>query len=352
MTSSILAIFREFFGSDAATGYPLTYVWNANQFGHLNIGFFGAHFMIWLTSLVYLALPNHTLSATNKTWIALGWLALWLLKEFFDYKYGVVQPAGSTFSVEKSRIAIDCFEDSFFYTIGVAIFIMEVNRTNWIYPTIAVGFLIYLAIAAVRLPEKSALDKVRLPYILSLSKFYEPITTPNPARLEAFARNQQSRFDHVIISAPQRSGKTPLLVGLGVERILSAQKDSRENAARYVTFFKFLQLASTADGDPDIGKDYTNPWTRSTLLLIDDVDAGIAPLLRRGPEPIVSADDVVRAIAALPLEARQLLQSKQTIWVVGVETSIETWIKALAEALDTTPDRIMPVSLGTTQDPA
>lgn len=352
MTSNLVLFFSEFFGSDAETGYPLTYIWNANQFGHINLGFLGAHLIVWITSLGYLMLPNHTLTITNKTWIALGWLTMWLVKEVFDYKYGIAQPEGSTFSLEKSRILVDCLEDSAFYIIGVTLYIMEIHKTNWIFPTIGVSIALYLAIASVRLPEKSALDKVRLPYIHSLSKFYGPLSTPNPARLEDFARNNQNQFDHVVIAAPQNSGKTPLLVGLGMERVLSASKSDREFSARYLTFFKFLQLASHADGDPEIGHEYRNPWSKSTLLLIDDVDAGIAPLLRRGPEPIVSADDVVRAIESLPREARELLKSKQTIWVVGIETDIDTWIKSLAKALDTSPDRIMPVVLGEIPGPA
>jgi hypothetical protein len=96
-------LYSNFVGSETQNPYSEAYIWMANQFGHLFIGFGGLFLMTWIASYYFhrpapgysyggrLIDPSGRPTLESRTvWLlAAAWLAVWMAKEWlFDYLRG------------------------------------------------------------------------------------------------------------------------------------------------------------------------------------------------------------------------------------------------------------------------
>ena len=120
------------FGSDTQTGSTPAYVWLADQFGHVFIGFGGLFLALWLVSgIVRRPLPCYGFGAAGTDgrvtlpgrliWIAAGlWAALWFAKELRDLSMAGDQTS-HWLAVWNKDLIEDVATDMIFYLIGITL---------------------------------------------------------------------------------------------------------------------------------------------------------------------------------------------------------------------------------------
>ncbi len=118
------------FGSDTQTGSTPAYVWLADQFGHIFIGFGGLFLILWVISgVTRRPLPSYGfggVSASSRAalpgWViwlvAAIWAAVWFRKELRDFSLAGEQ-AGTWLSVWTKDLVEDIATDMAFYLIGI-----------------------------------------------------------------------------------------------------------------------------------------------------------------------------------------------------------------------------------------
>jgi len=120
------------FGSDTQTGSTPAYVWMADQFGHVFIGFGGLFLVLWMVSgVMRRSLPCYGFGAPEPgqralvphkaVWIAAGaWGGLWLVKELYDLSLASA-PTASWLFPSTTDLVSDFATDVSFYAIGMII---------------------------------------------------------------------------------------------------------------------------------------------------------------------------------------------------------------------------------------
>ena len=66
----------DWFGKEVQTGYTVTYVWMANQFGHFTLGFLFTFIIVWIVKIF-----NPDISPIGSLlWVPIGEFIFWSLK--------------------------------------------------------------------------------------------------------------------------------------------------------------------------------------------------------------------------------------------------------------------------------
>jgi hypothetical protein len=138
----------------------------------------------------------------------------------------------------------------------------------------------------------------------------------------------------LIVVGPEGSGKTSLVTGMGTDLAFQQGK------ARLTTLFEFLQIADMPS-DPHTQENRALwHWTRSQVLLFDDVDSGTAPA------SLVNPASAVAAIRAMGAGIARGLAERRTVWVLGPKADTAGWRAALAELLGIEEDVVGIIMLG------
>jgi hypothetical protein len=251
-----------FFGSDSQGGYPQSYIWMANQFGHVFIGFGGVFLGVWIASMIarrpapsfsyaHRRLGGEpTLSSRTVLIIGLAWLALWLAKEWaLDVALASERTAYWVTPYSRDLI-LDCLADSYFYLVGVGLALAHFGVLPLSpVPLLAGFFALAAAIAAYWLPERSRLETLNTPYFARLSSVQlglvpRAFSTRLPSTEAMYARAERSepllqtlmetplKPRHTVICGSRRDGLKHFGIALVTERTIRTSR----NDAKFASF--------------------------------------------------------------------------------------------------------------------
>lgn len=321
----------DWFGKEVQTGYTVTYIWMANQFGHFTLGFLFSFLAFWLVELFggSLAHPWGWLLA-----VPVGLFLFWSAKEIYDYQQAV-RGAPKVFPVDHLAIALDAATAVYFISYGLV-----VAYASLISPLAAVvAFFVLLLTTLIPgvywLSQKLVFQRAGLPFLYRLADFPVPLAKADVERvLQLF--NLRGPWKHLLITGAPGSGRTSFAVGIGSEHAFKLGK------ARYTTFFKFLALARQPQ-EPRIqdGQELW-PWRSVNLVLIDDV----APELADDEPCLYRPKEAEKALLGLPAEALAALRSRRTVWVLGAPDQGAEWREALSRVLAVEPGELGLLALG------
>lgn len=323
---------HDLFGTKDVQDSPtLSYIWLADQFGHIGIGFMGTLAVMQLLGLVA-EWPLLCRAA-----IAAGAATLFiLLKEWRDFRVESRQsqpgkaPRPEPFVFNAGEVFHNCVCACFFVISGALIALAGVYR---IWAGVA-AFLALGAIAAVVaywwLQRKVAFQQADLPFLYRLAKFPPNFADP---RAEDILHNLicgSPQYRHIVIGGPLNSGKTSLAVGLGTEAAFRLQ------IARFTTVVKLSQTgAALVAGKPAAGPrpDTTFddgrvlwPLDDVDVLFVDDLDGGLV-----GPDAI-EPEKIRAALLAAPGRAFfDKYAMRRSVWVAGIEDRIPVWRQVVAD---------------------
>lgn len=352
----------DWFGKDVQSGYTRTYIWMANELGHVAIGFVGVQAVFWLIYLLAFGLDalfgGMALSAPHDapwSWpllVSMLWFSLWAYKEYADVVGERKDTADGLFVPDMQGITFDAWTAVFFFFYGTLLAQLSLAWPGITFlALLALYFFPTLYFARYWLTEKMTFQQAALPFQYRLSNFPLAVFGDDEAasarsKLSGLlARRWPSADDppdqpaHLLIFGPLNAGKTSLAVGAGTENAYKLGK------TRYLTFVKFLQKVRNPEQVPtkQEGK-VVWAWRDADLLIIDDVNPGGDPNQEEGDRVIINHESFARKLEALDGEVQQALRKRRTLWVLGelpglgasedeYENYKMRWSKPIAELL-------------------
>ena len=332
----------DFFGSDVFVGYQGTYVWQANQLGHIAIGLILASVVSWIFG-------EWQLGDCLFYGVCAAGVVLYAGKEFLDLLIAKKQAEG-LFTLSKRELWRDMAADTWFVASGVGMAAAAHAVHWWGLVAFGVALLAFLALRAIFVPAKKSLDRTGLPYMFRLCNFPKAshIKLHNASRIRAFITREKTNghepSDAILIQGCRGTGKTTLAVGMGTEVALYKRRGGY-GRCRYVTAFSLFEHgARKAVGEASPVKRRTrrmlgtdDPWSLkcAEVLIIDDVDSD------NGVYGGVTPAEILKKLKAQK-ELWKLLRCKKTVWVTGTgefenekaDHSWRAWQKALSEFYD------------------
>ena len=345
-----------------------SYVWMADQIGHLFLGLVPTLLVAWaITSIV----PDGWLQTILIILGALAIFAYWVSKERQDFK-DTQERAGKIFEFDSSDILWNVKTALTYFGIG-GIWAVAAYIHGWLL-LIAIPLTAWpgLMVAYWWLRRKLAFQQAGLPYLYRLANFKAemgPVQDPAVDKLVGRLCNLKQRkvsywkvllgLDripdhpdlprHVLITGSLGAGKTSLAVGIGTEYAFAL------GMGRYLSAAKLVQLAADPTSMPANQMEYDDgrvlwPWRQCKVIIVDDVDAGVATA--GGLEAqLIRPGDFVKALTVSGPDALKWLGQERSVWVVGDISGAEAWRTAISGVLGLKPDDMLVVELKPASSP-
>ena len=308
----------DFFGSDVFINYQGSYVWQANQLGHIAIGLTYASFFSWVFQ--HWKFPDFLL------YLACGaGVMIYLGKEIIDLAIAKRQAQRGLFNLNQRELWCDMVADTWFVASGVGM-VAAAHSVNW-WGLVAFGIavLMFWLLARKFVPAKKSLDRAGLPYMFRLCNFpkTEGFNEHNIHRIQAFIRDKPINcFEPskaILIQGHRGTGKSALAVGIATEVALQ-KRHGKYGRSRYFTAFSLFEqgIGTVRSQAAPVKRRIRrllgtgDPWSENCaeLLVIDDVDSD---------NGVYGAKTPAQILAELKKNPQlcQILKQKKTVWVTG-----------------------------------
>lgn len=358
---------KDLYGTkDVQDAITASYVWMADQLGHISLGLIPTLLGGWIWKLVWTGWidPKNSLDSrwqfAGCVVAALAVFAYWIKKERQDF-VDTKERAGGRFKFNAGDIAWNIKTALLYFGIGGLLGVLSF-LSPWAF---AAAFVLALwpalRVAVWWLRRKVAFQQAGLPYLYRLANFKGEIEAgeikcavdvssltdtqtslckvllkPDPITIN------EPECRHLLISGPLHSGKTSLAVAIGTEFAFSL------GIGRYLSAAKLMQLATAPPGSTspvDIEYDdgrYLWPWKRCDLIIVDDVDNGLP-----ATAPGMSATRAHELEAVMDGREAPLawLGQKRSVWVLGNSEAIDTWRKTIAGLIGVDVKEIVSITL-------
>ncbi|GAC1343467.1 MAG: hypothetical protein NVSMB18_19340 [Acetobacteraceae bacterium] len=357
---------------DVQNAITASYVWLADQLGHLTLGLVPTLLVCWAVRWLggIMGAPPVVVCLGMVT-LALAIFGYWVFKERQDLAETKAN-AGNIFPFDLSDIEWNVSTALLYFGIGGALAVAAFQGFLVLLPVLLVSLWPAAMVAYWWLRRKLAFQQAGLPYLYRLANFTGAFERPEAKQAITVAsglcdireqpvswwhvltgydpiRHKTPKHPHLLITGPLRSGKTSLAVGIGTEFAFVL------GLCRYLSAIDLVELAAAKPG-PQRQMDYDDgrvlwPWNEVKLLVVDDVDAGVA--LPPGPGQAGTACSLVRPadfVAAMQRASGSLtplawLRHRRSVWVIGDPAAEQSWQAAIAELMGAAPDAILPMQL-------
>ncbi len=319
----------DWFGKEVQTGYTVTYVWMANQFGHFGLGFLFTFIIVWIVKSVNPEIGP----VSHLLWIPFSQLLFWIIKETYDYFDALKEiRKNKNFDPNKLDIALDALTAVFFISFGIIISYLSLFELY--YSLIAFVCILIIGMFPSRywLYRKMCFQQAGFPYQYRLSSFDVEIDEEKRTQIENFIDLDDNSWEHLLIFGKRKMRKTCLATGIGTELAFN------KGTARYTTFFKFVQFEKeTKKVTKEDGRILWN-WNKVQILIIDDVN----PTSEN--TELITPTEVKKSIENFSSEVQEDLLNRKTVWVLGLcgseKNDCNEWRDMFSKVLKTDTDKI------------
>jgi hypothetical protein len=343
---------RDLYGTkDVQDAITASYVWMADQIGHLTLGLVPTLLLCWFISGVW---PYGPVSRDALYVVAAGLVfAYWYWKEQTD-KADSKKRAGHTFPFDSGDIDWNVTTALIYFGIG-GLLALGAFLVWWL-PLAVLVIVLYpaLAVAFWWLQRKLAFQQAGLPYLFRLANFTRRLECKLLNLVQELANLSDRKVElrdvllgrpterkgrpdvcHILITGTVGAGKTSLCVGIGTEFAFAL------NRCRYLSASKLVEQVldppnTQGDREYDDGR-YLWALKSCDLVIADDVDVGTSAGKNGPTEPpshLINPLDMVKALtlpdAPVPLA---WLAPKRSVWVIGSGSEPNAWRNAIAQLM-------------------
>jgi hypothetical protein len=268
LTTVFKQVGRDLFDKEVQSAATYSYLWIADQMGHIGLGLVIVFALSWISAAAGLA---GTLDGWLPAIAGIAVVCIWETKAYVAYAGDWTK----LFPLDRKLLALNAGTAALYMAIGVVLGFFWQKP-----PAIAASATVLAAALAVGLGvpwlrQKIVWQKAGLPFLFRLSNAKMTIALESAEKLDDLLRRylrcppatRSACGPIVILTGAIHAGKTSLACGIGTECAFQRAK------VRYTTFDKLAQMAATDDdtGPPNI--EYWR-WRESEILIIDDVQSG------------------------------------------------------------------------------
>ncbi|MGE5201479.1 MAG: hypothetical protein ACM3O6_05385, partial [Acidobacteriota bacterium] len=302
--------YRDIFGKEVQDATTYSYVWLADQMGHICIG-------IVLTALIgallHLLAGNVFIAGPVAFVLTAAGVAGW---EYLAFTAAVKKATGR-FPLDQNLLMQNAIIATAYMVLGAAIGLgILLGGTVGLEIGFVVAVLGFLA-APYWLKQKIIWQKAALPYLARLANASLTISDVDAKAVQAMidaGAPPQLPPRQVVIAGAIGTGRTSLSIGIGTEHAF------KDRSVRYLSLDELLEFAAETGTNPNksFGDDPGPPnvlywpWSEAQVLIIDD----IGPVVENVP-----GHDGPAALKALLKDGlgkiRDALKLRDTIWVLG-----------------------------------
>jgi hypothetical protein len=335
-------------GKEVESAATYSYMWLADQVGHMGLGILLSFATTTVASLLSGQDGTPFDADAQARWLGLlAAVALAILWEVSAYRGSARPIPGSPFKVDTRLLKANAVVAAFYMALGAVM--GRALLEDWYVATPIILLLIGVAfrVAFPWVRQKIIWQKAGMPFLNRLACFpvemdrrsgdllADLVAQPQPADAPGALPTL------VVVEGPAESGRTSLGAAIGTEHAFAGR------SVRYLPFSKLVEVAALRDFELGRPTGPANivywPWSTAQVLIIDD----IGPLLAAEAQ---TDDHVRQAIDALFGRIRAQLASRSTVWLLGEDAfrshvDFPVIVEALREFLGVRHDHAVGIQL-------
>lgn len=312
----------DIFGKEVQSAATYSYLWMADQMGHLAIGiilyssglFIASYLPGWLFG-IELVRPEMVALL-----VAGGGVCFW---ETRAYLASVRQSTG-LFPLDTKTLRDNAVIATVYMLLGVTVALSYSMDYRLGLPLFIVALVLSVFLAPRWLRQKIIWQRAALPYLFRLADAQHTLNPEVAAELQTLIDGPappSSAARQIVIFGPVGSGRTPLAAGIGTEFAFKGR------GVRYMTFDALLEVVEELRRqEPPAQRRYSYdpgpinihywPWWQSQVLILDDISPVVDTTLKSMPSLDLSA---LLAEGLGPVAGE--LAIRHTVWVFGGDRS-------------------------------
>ena len=312
----------DIFGKEVQSAATYSYLWMADQMGHICIGLVLDFALTLVAGWVIHALGGPAYDGNPWPADLTGVLLTALVVSFWELKayLASVNEATGRFPLDRVTLRRNAVVAAAYMAVGGVVgFAFHQYAWTAILITVAMA-LVAIVLAPSWLRQKIIWQKASLPYLFRLADA-KPTISEADAQAVLDWMGRSGLPEQLVVAGPIGSGRTSLATGIGSECAFAAE------SVRYLSFDKLLEFSVTTrrQGDSVVYADDPGPrnigywsWHEAQVLVIDDIG------------PVVGGHDGDGTLAAFKkLLDGQLgniqaeLGCRDSVWVIGDLAGLE-----------------------------
>jgi hypothetical protein len=305
--------FRDAQGKEVQDAITYSYVWLADQTGHIFQGFV-AHFVSWLVIChlltLWLAISPWTCS-WGPLFLGVAVVAGWEIRAYV----GAVRGATRLFPLDRRLLRENAAIATFYMALGVVLSALgDIVGFRMQLLGVLVALILGLLLAPPWVRQKMIWQKASLPYLFRLADLQRTLGMDKARALQglidAGAPPNGPTPRQIVIGGPIGSGRTDIATGIGTEFAF------RDVTVRYLSLGALLEFSAQAPLGDDSGPDNLDywPWYHAQVLIIDDIGPVIADHRAAGKADTQRFEEMLQTNLKPVLD---MLGKRHTVWVFG-----------------------------------
>ncbi|MCA8927393.1 MAG: hypothetical protein KDC18_04935 [Alphaproteobacteria bacterium] len=313
----LVQFWRDIFGKEVQSAATYSYLWMADQMGHVALG------IILQFTLTFLL--QHVLGVAEAWASGIALVGISAVVSFWEYRAysaSAAKAQGNTFPLDKTLLRDNAVIASAYMVFGVLGGYAFHLPGWWGAGVFVVALLLCVVCAPKWLRQKIIWQKAALPYLSRLADLNTPVAEGPAEAIRRFVHaperdaSKPADWRQIVIAGAIGSGRTPMVTGLGTDLAFAGRK------VRYMSFDDLVEIDDQFVAGrplPPLGSwgpanIFYWPWFESEVLLIDNVSPAVVEDLESA-----TADDVRSALTEKLPHIRDVLCGRNTVWVFGLD---------------------------------